>query len=273
MMKLLKANLARLFANGIFKIAFVGSAFVGVLCVLWERNYTIATKDGYEMAGMSVPDGIFGLDAHFLAFVNVIAVAVAVFCSFYVSTDYKNGTLRNKVVAGNTRVEIYLSNLAANMAAACMMFTAYLVLALCMGLPLIGTFRQFAPVRIIAWILAVYTVMITFAAISTCISMLVSRQVIAIGISVCTVFAGLFVGQTFLSRLTDVGLYLEGRERMLELVLFLADFLPGSKLMEFRALKYSVGNLNPAIIVGGSAVFTVLLTVIGLIGFRKKELQ
>ena len=273
MMKLLKSNLARLFANGIFRIAVVGSAFVGFLCVLWERNYVIATKDGYEMAGMSVPDSILGLDAHFLAFVNVIAVAVAAFCSFYISTDYKDGTLRNKVVTGSTRSEIYFSNLAVNMAAACMMFTAYLVLVLCTGLPLIGTFQQFAPVKIIAGILSVYTVMITFAAIITCIAMMISRQVIAIGISVCTVFVGLCIGQAFLSRLTDVDLYLEGRERMLELVLFLSDFLPGSQLMEFRALKYSVGNLNPIIIVSGSVVFTVLLTVIGLIRFRKKDLQ
>lgn len=273
MKKLLKANLARLFASGIFKIAFAGSAFVGVLCVIWERNIVITTKDAYEMAGMSVPDSIFGLDTHFLAFVNVIAVAVAAFCSFYISTDYKNGTLRNKVVAGNTRAGIYLSNLAANMVAACMMFTAYLILALCLGLPLIGTFRQFAPGRIFAWILSVYAVMITFAAIVTCIAMLVSRQVIAMGISVCVVFAGLCVGQAFLSNLTDVVLYQEGKEGILEFVLFLADFLPGSQLMEFRALKYSVGNLNPAVIIGGSAVFTVLLTVIGLVRFRKKELQ
>ena len=273
MMKLLKANLARLFANGIFRIAVVGSAFVGVLCVIWERNYIIATKDAYEMAEMSVRDSIFGLDAHFLSFVHVIAVAVAAFCSFYISSDYKNGTLRNKVVAGNTRAEIYLSNLAANIVAACMMFTAYLVLVLCMGLPLIGAFQQFAPVKIIAWILSVYTVMITFAAVITCIAMLIARQVIAIGISVCTVFVGLCIGQAFLSRLTDVDLYLQGRERMLELVLFLSDFLPGSQLMEFRALKYSVGNLNPIVIVSGSVVFTVLLTVIGLIRFRRKELQ
>ena len=86
-------------------------------------------------------------------------------------------------------------------------------------------------------------------------------------------FVGLCIGQAFLSRLTDVDLYLQGRERMLELVLFLSDFLPGSQLMEFRALKYSVGNLNPIVIVSGSVVFTVLLTVIGLIRFRRKELQ
>lgn len=115
--------------------------------------------------------------------------------------------------------------------------------------------------------------MITFAAIITCFAMLISRQVIAIGISVCVVFSGLCVGQTFLSRLTDVDLYLQGRERMLELVLFLLDFLPGSQLMEFRALKYSVGNLNTTIMASGSVIFTVLLTVIGLIRFRKKELQ
>ncbi len=272
MMKSLKSNLARLLLNGIFQIDFAGSAFVGILCVVWGRVFVIATKDGYEMSGMPVPDSIFGLDAHFLAFVNVIAVAVTAFCSVYVSSDYKNGTLRNKVVAGSTRAEIYLSNLSANIVAACMMFTTYLVTTLCTGLPLIGTFQQFAPGRIIAWVLSVYSVMITFAAISTCIAMLISRQALAIGVSVCMVFAGLCVGQAFLNSLTDVALYLEGRERMLKLVLFLADFLPGSQLMEFRALKYSIGNLNPVIIVGGSVVFTVLLTVIGLVRFRKKEL-
>ena len=91
--------------------------------------------------------------------------------------------------------------------------------------------------------------------------------------SVIAVVAGFCAGIFLLDKLTDVYLWMEGMEKTREIVLFLADFLPGSQLMEFFALDRRIGNLNPCIIVSGAVFFIALTTVIGLLRFRKKELQ
>ena len=198
---------------------------------------------------------------------------MAAFCSFYVSVDHKEGTLRNKVVAGCTRTEIYLSNLISNMVTSCTLYTAYLIMAFCTGRPLIGKFSLFTKSQIFTWIMSIYMVMITISAISTCIAMLVSSQVISISISVLVIVISFCVGIFLLDKLTDVYLWMDGMEKAREIVLFLVDFLPGSQLMEFFALDRRIGNLNPGVIFGGAVFFIVLTTVIGLLRFHKKEIQ
>ena len=44
---------------------------------------------------------------HFL----IIGFIVAIFCSWFLGTDYSDGTIRNKIIAGNSRLKIYLSAL------------------------------------------------------------------------------------------------------------------------------------------------------------------
>ncbi len=264
MMKLLKANLARLFANGIFRIAVVGSAFMGVFCAVYGHRLLVV---------VAAPENAYSLDHYFFTFSNVIAFGVAAFCSFFISSEYGAGTLRNKITAGCTRAEIYLSNLLSNLVAGCVLYTAYLIMSFCTGRPLIGKFSFFTKYQIFIWVISIYMVMAAVSAISTCIAMLVSSKVISISMSVIAVVAGFCAGIFLLDKLTDVYLWMEGMEKTREIVLFLADFLPGSQLMEFFALDRRIGNLNPCIIVSGAVFFIALTTVIGLLRFRKKELQ
>ena len=44
---------------------------------------------------------------HFL----IIGFIVAIFCSWFLGTDYSDGTIRNKIIAGNSRLKIYISAL------------------------------------------------------------------------------------------------------------------------------------------------------------------
>lgn len=264
MIKLVRSNLARLFANGIFGIAAACTAFMGIFCAIWRYHLLVV---------IGASDSMYHLDENFFTFVNVISVAVAAYCSFYVGIDYKDGTLRNKVAAGHPRSGIYLSNLAVNMAAGCILITAYLLMSFCVGRFCIGSFHDFTKGIIVVYIVCVYFAVISFSAIATCIATVISKQIIAIGMSVGVALASLCYGLHQLNVLTGELFWTNEHKIQQDRVLFLADFLPGTQLMEFFALDDRIGNLTPWVMIMGSVFFIVVSTAIGLLLFRKKELQ
>ena len=54
------------------------------------------------------------LDLYFFQFINANIVSAAVFCPLFLSSEYGDGALRNKLMVGRTRPQIYLANLAVN---------------------------------------------------------------------------------------------------------------------------------------------------------------
>lgn len=277
MMKLLKSNFSRLRRNGIFKIAVVAAVCIGVLGPFgWYR----------KLLSINAPDSSYYMDNYLFGFMHILSFVVALFCSFFVAIDYSDGTLRNKLAVGHTRTEVYLTNLVTNAAAACIFFTIYLILVLCIGIPRIGAFRYFTRMEIVSYICSGYVLMISLAAIFTLIAMLSSRMVVSLGISFCALLAILCFGIHQLNMQTDVIFWLGESRRGLGL--FFADFTPGGQMMQFyyRSYygdlvdvnssyfsQYMVGNLNPRVMIGGSAFFAAVSTGLGLLLFRKKELK
>lgn len=264
MTRLLNSDLARLRINMIFRIVLIFSAFMGFFCPVFGHRWLVVTE---------APVSSYSLDYYFLKFINVIAFAAAAVCSFFVGTEYSDGTFRNKIVVGHSRSAIYLSVFLTNAMAACIICTMYMILALCVGVPLLGAFQHFERKEIMALVLCVYAVMIAFAAIITLISMLTSNRVASLGICICVVLAALCLGLHQLNLLTEVVFWQDVMKTRREMTLFLVDFLPGSQMMEFFALRDDLGNLNPYVMLGGSAVFTVASTVCGVLLFRKKDLK
>lgn len=49
------------------------------------------------------------LDDRFFAYSFFIGILSAIFCSLFTGTEYSDGTIRNKIVVGHSRISIYLS--------------------------------------------------------------------------------------------------------------------------------------------------------------------
>ena len=75
---------------------------------------------------------------HFL----IIGFIVAIFCSWFLGTDYSDGTIRNKIIAGNSRLKIYISALLICVIASVILVVAHQITIIGLGTWLIAPFKN-----------------------------------------------------------------------------------------------------------------------------------
>ena len=97
MVNLFHAGMGRLWKDKILW-ACTGAYFVFSAYYMWSTHRDLLAS------GESWP-----LDNLFFASLPYYAVACAVFVSLFVGTEYADGTLRNKIIVGHARWEVYLS--------------------------------------------------------------------------------------------------------------------------------------------------------------------
>lgn len=268
MIRLLKANFSRLWQNNIFRLAFMASIIAGVLCPLFGRHIQRTSGEYAEFF-----DYINYIDFYLWKWTHVISLALTIFCGFFIGTEYRDGTLRNKIAAGHSRTAIYLTNLITNAVAGCIFYSVYLIANFCVGMLVLGWFQVLGPGEIAALILCGYVVLLAVAAIVTMAGLLSSSQAGAAIACIAVVLVFLFVGTFHISSLTEVFMANMMGNRGVEISKFFLDFLPGSQMMELMVSYTQIGNLNTHVMLGGSAVFFCGATAIGLLKFGRKELK
>ena len=128
MRKLLRANFARLWKDKVFWGALVVLACYGVLgCISQYRL---------------VEEGIRWIDQYSSGYSNVHpfneAVSRGVYCNCFQPEYSDDGTIRNKLVTGASRMQIYLSNYVTCTCAGLLMQTAYSLVVSAVAIPMFG---------------------------------------------------------------------------------------------------------------------------------------
>lgn len=274
MSKLLSAGFIRLRKDKIFWIALIFMFGAGVFFPV--MRYMDMQQSGY----------INNIDNGFFACALFIGIVMAVFCSLFIGTEYSDGTIRNKVVIGQKRTSIYLSNLIICAIVSIVMCAAFLIAYLCVGIPLLGFFEMGIKL-VLLFTLAVFVLSIAFASIFTLISMLNHNKAITAVVCILLAFLLLFAGAQLYKMLnepeTNMGLittengqeyqeipnpnYLEDGKR--EVVQFLYDFVPGGQALQCVSLEAN----NIVVLPVYSLIIIILTTGIGMFFFRKKELK
>lgn len=274
MSKLLSACFIRLRKDKIFWIALIFMFGAGVFFPV--MRYMDMQQSGY----------INNIDNGFFACALFIGIVMAVFCSLFIGTEYSDGTIRNKVVIGQKRTSIYLSNLIICAIVSIVMCAAFLIAYLCVGIPLLGFFEMGIKL-VLLFTLAVFVLSIAFASIFTLISMLNHNKAITAVVCILLAFLLLFAGAQLYKMLnepeTNMGLittengqeyqeipnpnYLEDGKR--EVVQFLYDFVPGGQALQCVSLEAN----NIVVLPVYSLIIIILTTGIGMFFFRKKELK
>lgn len=166
MLKLLHANFYRLRKNKVF-IGIIIITIIASFVILFNTYQGNITNEKYNMQKMQI-------DRTYTIYINVISFLIAVFVSIFVGSDYDNGTIRNKIIVGHSRKNIYLSNLIVSIIVGLVLEIIYLTIISIIGIPLIGKI-QMNILDFLYIILDMILLIIVFSSIFNFISMICSN--------------------------------------------------------------------------------------------------
>lgn len=217
-----------------------------------------------------------------------VVLLSSILTGLYLGTDYSNGTIRNKLIIGRTRIEIYFANLITTAAAGVILLAATWVSVGAVGLCVGGKLGM--PAEKLALDIAVcICAMAALCAIFTVIGMLFSSKSTIVTITLVLMLMLMVSGIMILQRLAEpefssgvsvdadgniaVGgqvpnpLYVSGIQR--DVITVVNDILPSGQLVQVEMGSVHNEELMPLYSLGVLAVSTA----VGVLVFRKKDLK
>ncbi len=173
MRNLLSTGFSRLWRDKVFWICALGMLALS----------TIAMLSGAQQAVAMINEGfVRTLDDYYFSMVPYIGLVCAVFTGLFIGTEYSEGTLRNKIIAGRTRTAVYLSNFILCLAAGACFNLAWLLGGL-VGIPIIGLWGIGIP-GLLIYALVAFFITAALVGIFALLCMLSSNKAISVVIAV-----------------------------------------------------------------------------------------
>lgn len=282
MRKLLFATFVRLFKSKIF---WIGIAALGGLA-LWATvarwyDSTVLVEMGYDTL-----DGLLFIGAVYAP------IWVPVFVSLFIGTEYSDGTMRNKLIVGHSKLAVYFANLIVCVSAVLIIHLVYIGIVLGLGLPLIGGFRLTATSTLVTFFFCSLATMVSLTALMLAVAMLIPSKAAGAIASMLLGLALIMVGMTVSSMLQApemieafVGMdatgepifsdphpnpkYLRGVSRTF--FDFLNRFLPGNQLTLIGTSMELPQNVWQLPVY--AMLFAAVITLGGTLVFRRKDLK
>lgn len=280
MSKLLSAGFARLKKDKFFWVC------VGLMAAAaWYSVFTVCL-DMKEYDDYNV-----GLERILFGHVFCMGILTAAFSGLFIGTEYSGGTIRNKMVIGHTRRDIYLSSLIISVTAGLIMCLSYILAAILPGVVLIGFSEGVVADMMLQTFFLLLLMTAAFSAIFTMCSMLNQNKafncvVALIGVFVMLMFSAYIfqsldspemweecvyvnaeTGEVVTEPAEPNPFYVSGTKR--EVYEFLMQFLPSG-----QSYLIMTGDLSHA---GEMAAYSVLIIIgssaAGLYCFQKKDIK
>lgn len=233
MRNLLRANFSRLLKSKIFYLAIIAMAGLAAF-IIWNqwdevREYNTVVTVDYALFLCQV---VFGIVA-------------AIFVSLFVGVEYNDGTIRNKLLVGRKRVDVYLANFITCAAALAVVYAASAAVALGLGMLLLEPSAVPAKHLWIAFGMGLFTVL-AYAAIYNFVAMLLSNRTYTAIVSILLAF-GLMI----------CGTYVRNRLDQPEFIQQLAHTAAGSDAAaDYVEMDAHTGNVETAMTVNEDGEFT-----------------
>lgn len=262
MRNLIFANFTRLKKSKLFWTGIIVSALYTVFLLV--MNYL-------EMAA-SAEITTVSLNWFFFSAISVAAIFCPIYSGFFIGTEYSDGTIRNKLIAGHKRCSIYFANGITIFCAEGLLFLVNAAIIIALGIPMFGLNIEY-PLNFIIYLLAGILMLAAFASLFTMVSTLISNKTSSVA-ACLIIYAVLFIITNYLriavfsyyGDMTLGGISNEAIRIMLE---FLYDFLPTG-----QSLQISSGViLRPYSVILYSLLNVALTTVWGLFVFKRKDIK
>ncbi len=276
MNKLLRSNFSRLWKNKLFWLCMGAMLVYSIVYML----------NGCRQAVMDMTEYEYGLEQYYFHFALSIGFFCTLFGSMFFGTEYSDGTIRNKMIVGHTRTDIYMSSLVTTFIATLLMMSAWLVGAL-IGVPALG-FWKMGVLHLLEYLLIAVMLVLAFSAICTVVNILSSNKAVTVVISILLFLGFLIFASMVYSRLSEPEMasgvvltangfemakptpnpqYVTGLTR--KIYDFLVDFLPTGQGLRLWQLEIR----NPIRMLVSSAFITVLTTAGGIFAFKRKNIK
>lgn len=279
MIKLLRANLVRLRKNKAFWSGFLA---LTVFCILQKISIILDSAE------------VHYLEEAFWIQALVIGIILSVFISLFVGAEYEYGTIRNKVVSGHVRSDIYLANVLTCIVAGWIMCIGCLISSLLAGVPFLGFFHiEFSEIFLEG--ICVFALSAAYSAIYCFFAMSISNRTITAVACILLSFLLLFTGTVISNRLDEseyyyipdnsLGIgeiddgsdsewirnpdYLEGTKRRIYEIVF--EIIPGGQSLQLSGMLNE--HTRYIEMFSASLAWIVLSCGCGLIVFRRKDLK
>ncbi|MCR5647362.1 MAG: ABC transporter permease [Acholeplasmatales bacterium] len=260
MLNLLKADFYRILKSKVLKVSIVLAVLIPLVLVMMSYGVSkIAESAMVDDSGVikSMFSGRRMIASSF-SLTDNFGLILPIFGAIFVSSDLKNGTLRNKIISGHNRKSIYFSHLIVTMIYnLCIIFIYSGVMALFSCL-LFG-YGKSVDVKELFYILIIGFVSFLFVAtISTLFTLLINSTPLAIVLTIACC-----LGLSFICTIISVLDY----EKFKGLVYFIPLFA-NSSMASFE--------LSDSLFIEGFLsliVFGALNTVLGLALFLKNDLK
>lgn len=274
MSKLLHSNFARLKRYPIFWIEMILAVSYSIfVCITLYRDMI-----RYEES--------VALESILFNFLILIGIVMAVFCSLFIGTEYSDGTIRNKLIIGHSRNNIFISNFILCMITVLLIYLIAVVTTCAVGIPLFGWIQIKLSSCLLLFVDGAL-LCIAYAAIYNVIAMLTTNKAHTAIISILVAFGLLFVTIWLYQSLQQPEMmqqavmgsegieletvknphYLTGLKR--EIYQFVLDFIPSGQAAQISSLE----AVHPYWMGIYSIIIIVVFNLIGIICFQKKDLK
>lgn len=243
------------------------------------------------------PDYYNYTDSMLFAGAMFIGIVVAVVIGSFIGTDYKNGTVRNKLTIGHSRISMYLSNLIICVVTSIIMHTIWFLVFF--ASEKLGLIRGFETpyTKIIALVLISFLPIISFTSLFMMICMLITSKSTGSVTVLVLSFIMLMSVTAIYSELTapeyyepyiitsinedgeEIEEYFEGERNRFyptgikrKIYEFLYDVIPNGQIMQIADME-SITADKIELVSLYSLSLIAITTAAGIILFRKKDLK
>lgn len=201
----------------------------------------------------------------------IFPIVLSILITLFIGIEYSDKTIRNKLIVGHSRTEVYLSNLIICLASSWVMYAVGVIVAIAAGVPLLGNYALSFDLLFPQIACALLSIS-ALASIAVLLAMTISNRMIS-SITMLLVSVGLaYIPTPLWDKLYSSfdGITLTGLKHTIYKVLF--DFLPTCQLYQYTSDIESFPK-NLALFPLYSILIVVVTTAIGLVIFKKKNLK
>lgn len=275
MSRLFRADLRRLKKSRIFwGMLLAEGLFMVMVCVSQYRN-------------MLKWEEALSLDSVLFSAVYLPCILLAVICALFIGTEYSDGTIRNKIITGQTRGSIYFAGLFSCVVAAGAMMAAGFLTGAALGIPMFDKMEMSGAMFACLLAESILNVLV-YASLYHMIALLCDRKAYTAIICMALAFALLAAGAWVIARLSEPE-YIQGmlmtvdgvQDAMMEpnpnylsgtlreVFYWLLDLIPYGQCLEIAQRMV----VNPARMAAISVGWIVVINSAGFWFFKKKDIR